>query len=205
MLITFLAGTAVSQAGPGFDPIEIRLVAPQPKGGPTVVVAGGDRTLEVEPRTLLGPSDFVSVGEVEWVAGEPGFNVTLTPTGGKKYERISTENVGRTLAIIIDGKILMTPKILDPVQAQGFLLTLNTEPEARELAAKIRQVVAPNERATSARRRQKAGSSRPKTAARGSVPSLAAVLTLPALLGVAEPSALWKSGAAQVSTARCER
>jgi hypothetical protein len=35
----------------------------------------------------------------------------------------------------------MTPKILDPVRAQGFLLTVNTEAEARQLAEKIRQAV----------------------------------------------------------------
>lgn len=144
MLIAFLAGTAPSEATSGLDLIEIRLVAQEPGGGPALVVEGGDRTLEVEPETLLGPSDFVSVGEVEWTEGKPGFNVALTPAGAGKYEQVSTENVGRTLAIIVDGKILMTPRILDPVRAQGFLLTMNTEAEARELAAKVRQVVVQN-------------------------------------------------------------
>ena len=83
----------------------------------------------------------MSVGQVEWVEGKPGFNVALTSAGARKYERISTENVGRTLAIIVDGRILMTPKILDPVRAQGFLLTVNTEAEAGKLAEKVRQAV----------------------------------------------------------------
>lgn len=144
MLIAFVAGTAPSQATSEFQPIEIRLVVQEPGGGPAVVVEGGDGTLEVEPETLLGPSDFVSVGEVEWTEGKPGFNVALTPAGAEKYEQVSTENVGRTLAILVDGKVLMTPKILDPVRAQGFLLTVNSQTEAKELAAKVRQVVAPN-------------------------------------------------------------
>ena len=95
----------------------------------------------VAAETLLGPADFASVGEVEWVEGKPGFNVALTPAGAAKFERVSSENVGRTLAIIVDGKILMTPKILDPVRAQGFLLTVNTETEARDLAAKVGRAV----------------------------------------------------------------
>jgi len=143
-LIAWLAAPAVSQTSAGFAPIEIRLVAKEAQGGAAVAVAGHERTLAVEPETLLSPADFVSVGEVEWVEGKPGFNVALTPAGAEKYERISTDNVGRTLAIIVDGKIVMAPKILDPVRAQGFLLTLNSEAEARELAAKVRQVVAPN-------------------------------------------------------------
>lgn len=145
MLIAFLAGTAPLQAKSGFEPIEIRLVVQKPGGGTEVVVEGSGKTLAVEPRTLLGPSDFVDVGEVEWTEGKPGFNVALTPAGAKKYEQISTDNVGRTLAIIVDEKILMVPRILDPVRAQGFLLTMNTETEAKELAAKLRQVIAPNE------------------------------------------------------------
>ncbi|THF60080.1 SecDF P1 head subdomain-containing protein [Ollibium composti] len=141
VLMTFLAAPIIAQANSGLAPIEIRLVAQKAGSGPRLVVEGSGQTLEVEPRTLLGPADFTSVGQVEWVEGKPGFNVALTPAGAQKYERISTENVGRTLAIIADGKILMTPKILDPVQAQGFLLTVNTEAEAKQLAEKIRQAV----------------------------------------------------------------
>ncbi|MFE0017807.1 hypothetical protein ACFWXH_23400 [Mesorhizobium sp. NPDC059054] len=139
----FLAGVASSQANPAFAPIEIRLVVQKPAHGTAIAVLGGERTVEVESQTLLGPSDFVAVGDVEWVEGKPGFNVRLTPEGMKKCEQVTTDNVGRTLAIIVDGKIVMTPKILDPVRSEGFLLTVNTESEARELAAKVREVVAP--------------------------------------------------------------
>lgn len=145
ILAAFLAGTAPSQATSGFKTIEIRLVTQELEGGTALVVEGSDRTVEVESKTLLGPPDFVSIGDVEWTEGKPGFNVALTSAGAEKYEQISTQYVGRKLAIIVDGKILMTPEILDPVRAQGFLLTLNSETEAEELAAKVRQVVAPNQ------------------------------------------------------------
>lgn len=140
MVVTLLL--EASHAASGFQPIEIRLVARQPGGGPTALVEGSGKTLEVEPQTLLGPADFVSVGEVKWTEGKPGFEVALTAAGAEKYSEVSTANVGRTLAIMVDGKILMAPKILDPVRAQGFLLTVNTEAEARRLAAQVRQAVA---------------------------------------------------------------
>ena len=146
MPIVFLAAAMPLQATSRFKVIEIRLVAQEPKGGPAVVVDdGGEKTLEVEPEVLLGPSDFVSVGDIEWTDGKPGFNVELTPAGSEKYEKVSTANVGRILAIMVDGKIVMTPKILDPVRAQGFLLTMQTEREAKEISAKIRRVIAPNQ------------------------------------------------------------
>jgi preprotein translocase subunit SecD len=142
--VALLSGAVPAWAVSGFAPIEIRLVADKPGDGQALVVEGSDKTLAVEPGTLLGPSDFMSVGEVEWTDGKPGFNVGLTPAGAGKLERISADNVGRTLAIIVDGRILSAPKILDPVKAQGFLLTVDTEAEARDLAAKVRRVVAPN-------------------------------------------------------------
>lgn len=142
MLIALAFAGVPARAGPQFGAIEIRLVAEQPGTGPVLAVEGGDRVVEVGPDTLLGPGDFVSVGKVEWTEGKPGFDVALSEAGAGKYERISTENVGRTLAIIVDGKILMTPKILDPVRAKGFLLTVNDEAEAAALAAGIERALA---------------------------------------------------------------
>jgi preprotein translocase subunit SecD len=86
-------------------------------------------------------SDQVLIGLARPHGGKPGFNVALSTEGSKKYEKVSTENVGRTLAIIVDGKVVMAPKILDPGQARGFLLTVNSEAEARKLAENVRQAV----------------------------------------------------------------
>ena len=138
-----LSGVATALAASAPAPIEIRLVAQASGHGPVLPVEGSDRTLAVEPETLLGPSDFAGVGAVEWTEGKPGFNVALTPAGAQKLERVTAAHVGRTVAIIVDGKILMAPKILDPVRAQGFLLTVSTETEARNLAAMVRQAIAP--------------------------------------------------------------
>ncbi len=87
MLIGLLLSFAISQANSGFAPIEIRLVSQVSSGGPALLVEGSGQTLEVESQALLGPSDFVSVGQVEWVEGKPGFNVTLSPAGAEKYEK----------------------------------------------------------------------------------------------------------------------
>ena len=138
-MLTLLGGPRGLGAAERFAPIEIRLVAPS--GGQTVAVAGADRTLQVEREALLEPADFKTVGEVETVDGKPGFNVGLTAAGATKYEQVSTDNVGRTLAIVIDGKVVLEPKILDPVKAEGFLVTVNTEAEARHLQQKVRQAI----------------------------------------------------------------
>ena len=89
----------------------------------------------------MGPTDFASVGQLQWVEGKPGFNVALTPAGVDKFEKLSAANVGRTLAIIVDGKIVTAPKILDPLHAQGFLLTFDTEADAKALGPELRQAI----------------------------------------------------------------
>lgn len=149
MLLAMFAGTAPRLAASELQPIEIRLVADEPAGGTVLDVAGHDTVLEVEQETLLGLSEFVDVGDVVWtVEGDkksPGFNVTLTPAGAQTYEQISTDNVGRTLAIIVDGQIVMAARILDPVRAEGFLLTMNSEAEAEAIAQTLRQALAANQ------------------------------------------------------------
>ena len=140
-LLACLATPAIAQATSHFAIIEIRLVAKAHGGGPSVVVEGTDKSLEVESEPLMGPTDFASVGQLQWVEGKPGFNVALTPAGVDNFEKLSAANVGRTLAIIVDGKIVTAPKILDPLHAQGFLLTFDTEADAKALGPELRQAI----------------------------------------------------------------
>jgi preprotein translocase subunit SecD len=131
-------------AAPSFDAIEIRLVG---KGGPKLTVDGTDRVVEVDSTPMLSARDFESAGEIIWVEGRPGFEVALTDTGSAKLAELSKENVGRSLAFIVGGKLLMTPTIRDPILADGFLLTTSGgEDEARKLAAIVSQALGPASR-----------------------------------------------------------
>ena len=144
-LVTCLMGwNAMSVASERFDIIEIRLVAENPGiDGPRLTLDGTEQVVEVETAPLLSSSDFVGTGDVGRTEGKAGFEVQLTRSGAETLKRISTENVGRSLALIVDGKLLMTPKILDPIVADGFLVTVNgSEAEARGLAAKINKAIA---------------------------------------------------------------
>jgi preprotein translocase subunit SecD len=65
--------------------------------------------------------------------------VNLTGEGTKKFARITRDNIGKDLAIVIDGKIIMAPKIQTPIldgkcQIQGNF----TKAEAEEVALKIK-------------------------------------------------------------------
>ena len=135
LLVASFAATAAAS----FDAIEIRLVG---KGGPKLTVDGTDRVVEVDRTPMLSARDFESAGEIIWVEGQPGFKVALTDTGSAKLAKLSKENVGRSLAFIVGGKLLMTPTIRDPILADGFLLTTSgSEDDARKLAAIVSEAV----------------------------------------------------------------
>jgi preprotein translocase subunit SecD len=94
----------------------------------------------VEP-TVLMTGDAISdarhrpgqLGEAPYVA------ITLTAPGGALFERITGDNVGRRLAIVLDGKVQSAPVIKDRIGGGRAVITGNfTLDEARDLAIVLR-------------------------------------------------------------------
>jgi hypothetical protein len=142
LLVAPIPATSVFSQSPGLDAIEVRLVANDGSVGAFVLSDGFGRPVQVEAEALLSLHDFAGVSEVAWIEGRPGFEVSLTEAGADRLARLSTQNVGRSLAIIVDGRVIMAPRIRSPIQApQGLLLTLSSEAEARQLATRIGQAL----------------------------------------------------------------
>jgi preprotein translocase subunit SecD len=73
------------------------------------------------------------LGEAPYVA------ITLTSQGGTLFERITGENVGRRMAIILDGKVQSAPVIQDRIGGGRAVITGSfTLDEARDLAIVLR-------------------------------------------------------------------
>jgi preprotein translocase subunit SecD len=134
---TLSVGAAAAQAESQFDMIDVRLIADEPAGGPTIMLHDTDKTVEVGTTPLVSSADVAEVGAVTMTEGQPGFEIGLTSDGSNRLTQALSENVGRTLAFIVDGKLLMAAPIVEPVTANGFLLTMNSVDEAEDLAAKI--------------------------------------------------------------------
>jgi preprotein translocase subunit SecD len=92
---------------------------------PTVLMTG-----EVISDARHRPGEL---GEAPYVA------ITLTSPGGTLFERITGENVGRRLAIVLDGKVQSAPVIKDRIGGGRAVITGNfTLDEARDLAIVLR-------------------------------------------------------------------
>jgi preprotein translocase subunit SecD len=95
--------------------------------------------VEAKPLFVLSDVDSARVYIGSEADGTPlyGVNIQFKPSLNDSMRSLTGHLIGRQLAIIVDGRILATPKILDPIQTARVGLFVTTEAEARELAKKI--------------------------------------------------------------------
>jgi protein-export membrane protein SecD len=76
--------------------------------------------------------------------GAPGVSFNLTSRGGALFGDITGSNVGRRLAIVLDGKIQSAPNIQEKIpRGQGSITGTFTEEEAQNLAIVLRSGALP--------------------------------------------------------------
>ncbi|OGM31550.1 protein-export membrane protein SecD [Candidatus Woesebacteria bacterium RIFCSPHIGHO2_01_FULL_44_21] len=86
---------------------------------PEAPADGGQARLETEevlaPTDLTG-ADVVSADVVfSQVDGSPGVGVEFTPEGSTKFEKLTEENVGKNLPILLDGQIVSAPVVQEKI------------------------------------------------------------------------------------------
>ena len=70
-------------------------------------------------------------GTDEW--NNPAVSFTLTPDGSRRFEKVTGENVGKQLAIILDGKLQSAPVINSRISDSGIIQGRFTPEEADDL------------------------------------------------------------------------
>ena len=129
---------------------QFRLVlnAPSAKADPmTVVQQGADakaaQTLYIQKKVLLDQTDLMSASVItNQPAGKPRIQITFTDAGAKRFAKVTRQNIGKRLAIIIDGRLYSAPMIKSEIRGGQAEISGNfSEPEAQDLATKINQSV----------------------------------------------------------------
>lgn len=72
----------------------------------------------------------------EW--NNPSVAFTLKTDGARRFERVTSENIGKPLAIILDGKVLSSPTIEDRIRDSGIIRGRFTIEEAEDLVVVLR-------------------------------------------------------------------
>ncbi|MGH9458459.1 MAG: protein translocase subunit SecD [Thermoanaerobaculia bacterium] len=75
--------------------------------------------------------------------GEPTIGFSLTPDGGDKFHALTSANVNRQLAIVLDDKIESAPTINSAIADQGVIEGSFTPSEAADLALVLRSGALP--------------------------------------------------------------
>lgn len=120
---------------------EARLAEQNPAAGLSeAVVAGGGRKIYVHQEAVVTNSDIASAQLVE--GNSPGsFSVAITFTqeGAAKMARATGAHLGRPLAILIDGEMVMAPVVRAPVTSSALITGTFTKAEAERIVAGIVQ------------------------------------------------------------------
>ncbi len=69
--------------------------------------------------------------------GQPEIEFTLTSEGGDIFSRVTRDNTGRFLAIVLDGELLSAPRINGEIGTQGRITGHFTDKEAQDLASAL--------------------------------------------------------------------
>ncbi|NQT53574.1 hypothetical protein HQ576_16070 [bacterium] len=142
-LAALLAGCA-PVAKRNVDPniLQMRLVANE--AGPdteamTLRTARGEETIHVQKAVLLNAAD-VQGARVDAESAVPdthSIGLAFNKQGAVKFERVTTANIGRRLALVVDGKVLSAPTIRTAIRERAKIAGAFTLDEARDIAGKI--------------------------------------------------------------------
>jgi preprotein translocase subunit SecD len=121
--------------------LEFRLVA-DPSDPPNEVdnlpqQQGG--TIPVEKRVMVEGEDLIDAQAAFDQNGQPDVTFRFNLRGGQRFGQVTSENVGRPFAIVLDGKVISAPRILGPITGGSGQITGNfSVEEADNLAVLLR-------------------------------------------------------------------
>ena len=116
-------------ADPGAAPGDVETL-PSNEGGP----------MPIERRVIVQGEDLVDAQPAfDSRTGEPIVNFKFNIRGGQRFGQVTTEAVGRPLAIVLDKKVISAPRILQPITGgQGQISGRFTVEQANNLAILLR-------------------------------------------------------------------
>jgi preprotein translocase subunit SecD len=142
--------------------LELKIVEQGPANRETLLVNGQvPQGMEVVPGASATPGDagtvYYLVKKVAAVSGQdvrnarasvdennqPAVSFTLSNEGGRKFGNVSGENIGKQLAIILDGRVESAPRLESRITNEGRITGSFTTQEVQDLALKLRSGALP--------------------------------------------------------------
>ncbi|MCM2374382.1 SecDF P1 head subdomain-containing protein [Aporhodopirellula aestuarii] len=80
-----------------------------------------DETIYVSPDTVATGIDIEKVSFYDDPNGQPLVGFVLTDDGSQRFWNATSTNVGKKLAILLDGRVVSAPNILQGIKKQGVI------------------------------------------------------------------------------------
>ncbi len=115
-----------------------------PEGTEIFPSEDGNEWYIIKQRVELNGNDIKTARRSTDQFGSPNVSFTLNQAGVAKFSRVTTENQGGFLAIILDKRVVSTPRINEPINTPSAQITgrFSIE-EAEDLAIKLRSGALP--------------------------------------------------------------
>jgi len=101
--------------------------------------------IDMQGRNYLIEKDVALSGELltdanpTYHEGQPAVSFRFNESGTKKFAKITSENIGRIFAIVLDGRVITAPRINSPINQGSGVISGNFDTrEANELALLLR-------------------------------------------------------------------
>ncbi|HWW63561.1 MAG TPA: protein translocase subunit SecD [Sphingomonadaceae bacterium] len=100
---------------------------------------GGTGNLAVKRLGGISGDELIDATLAYDQQGQPVVSIRFNSSGGRKFARLTQENVGKPFAMILDGKVLSAPRINEPILGGQAQISGNfTVDSANELAVALR-------------------------------------------------------------------
>ena len=125
--------------------LNFRLVSENSEFGVDELISEIGEKLKVSKRIVMSGENLIDAQpSIQNQQNEPTVSFTLDRLGSQKFGRATTDNVGRRLAIVLDGKIISAPNINEPITSGNGMISGNfTFQEATDLALLLRSGALP--------------------------------------------------------------
>ncbi len=125
--------------------LNFRLVNNNSEFGVDELIDENGEKLKISKRIVMSGENLIDAQpSIQNQRNEPTVSFTLDRLGSQKFGRATTDNVGKRLAIILDGKIISAPNINEPITSGNGMISGNfTFQEATDLALLLRSGALP--------------------------------------------------------------
>ncbi len=125
--------------------LNFRLVTDNDEFGSEKLTTENNENLNISKRIIMSGENLIDAQpNFNNQSNEPTVSFTLDRLGAQKFGRTTTDNVGKRLAIVLDGKIISAPSINEPITSGSGMISGNFSfQEATDLALLLRSGALP--------------------------------------------------------------